>query len=175
MFWRSPFLLSLVSVSSPHFLSSGSPLLTIWLMMFFRSRGFSRIIILTPVLSLIPAQGIRERFSPGILLSTLSPESDANACGGDRYISVCVLCKRVCVCVTSLGVCVCTVSGFIGDAKMRGHIAEKSRGSSFNRSVFVKPGLGCRFLSRRKKRTSQVKGWAVHAVGTSFQGVILTL
>lgn len=43
---------------------------------------------------------------------------------------------------------------------MRGHMAEKSRGSSFNRSVFVKPGLGCRFLSKikKKKRTSQVKG-----------------
>lgn len=35
---------------------------------------------------------------------------------------------------------------------MRGHMAEKSRGSSFNRSVFVKPGLGCRFLSKKKKK-----------------------
>lgn len=65
-------------------------------MMFFRSRGFSRIIILTPVLSLIPAQLL----SPGKLLYTLSPESDANACGGERYISVCV--KRLGVCVHSL-------------------------------------------------------------------------
>lgn len=45
---------------------------------------------------------------------------------------------------------------------MRGHMAEKSRGSSSNRSVFVKPGLGCRFLSKKKNlkknKTSQVKG-----------------
>lgn len=39
---------------------------------------------------------------------------------------------------------------------MRGHIAEKSRGGRFNRSVFVKAGQGrgAGFYTKKKKKTS---------------------
>lgn len=50
---------------------------------------------------------------------------------------------------------------------------EQRRGSGINRSVFVKPSLGCSVFFFNKK-ASEVKGRAVRAAGTWFRGVFLT-